>query len=64
MGHEGNRTGRYVRKLLPQKRQRTVRRDTDGWSQLWHINQNDLAETMIHHLARGTGLRGLAAIKP
>ena len=27
-------------------------------------NQNDLAETMIHHLARGTGLRGLAAIKP
>ena len=29
--------GRYVRKLLPQKRQRTVRRDTDGWLQLWHI---------------------------
>ncbi len=27
-------------------------------------NQNDLAETVIHHLARGTGLRGIASMRP
>ena len=27
-------------------------------------NQNDLAETMLHHLARGTGIRGLCSMKP
>lgn len=27
-------------------------------------HQNDLAETMIYHLARGTGMKGLAAILP
>ena len=27
-------------------------------------NQNDLVETMFHHLARGTGIRGLCSMKP
>ena len=26
-------------------------------------NRNDLAETMLHHLCRGTGLRGLSSMK-
>ena len=27
-------------------------------------NQDDLAETVLHHLARGTGLRGIGSMKP
>lgn len=27
-------------------------------------NQDDLAETMLHHLARGTGIRGLCSMRP
>lgn len=27
-------------------------------------NRNDVAETMLHHLARGTGIRGLTSLKP
>ena len=27
-------------------------------------NENDVAETLLHNLCRGTGLRGLASIQP
>ena len=27
-------------------------------------NKNDLAETMLHNLARGTGIRGLSTMRP
>ena len=63
MGHE--ETGRKVRQeaFAAEK----AKNSQKGYSRMVTAvahNQNDLAETMIHHLARGTGLRGLAAIKP
>ena len=47
-------TGRIVRKQSKKNGQFRVA--------LAH-NRNDLAETMLHHLARGTGIRGLSGIQ-
>lgn len=41
---------------------RTVKKNGQFRVALAH-NRNDLAETMLHHLARGTGIRGLSGIQ-
>ena len=63
MGHE--ETGRKVRQeaFAAEKSENRHKGYSRMVTAVAH-NQNDLAETMVHHLARGTGLRGLASIKP
>ena len=63
-------TGRLVRKEAFSREREWLgfpEQSSDGEPQflvaLAH-NRNDLAETMLHHLARGTGIRGLAGIRP
>lgn len=68
MGEE--ETGRLVRKeafakesSFLKQQQKEAGKDAKVKIAVAH-NQNDLAETMLHHLARGTGLRGLCGIRP
>lgn len=58
-------TGRKVRKEAFCKTIAKTERAGQGRSviALAH-NKNDLAETILHHLCRGTGLRGLSPMKP
>lgn len=57
-------TGRLVRKeAFEQERIRIGAAKESLRIALAH-NENDLAETMLHHLARGTGLRGLSTMSP
>ena len=58
-------TGRKVRKEAFCKAIAKTERSGQGRSviALAH-NKNDLAETILHHLCRGTGLRGLSPMKP
>ena len=57
-------TGRIVRKEAFQREAAAcVRKDSKIKIALAH-NQEDLAETMLHNLCRGTGLRGLCTMRP
>ena len=42
----------------------TVCEDVGGGKIALAHHQNDLAETMLHHLVRGTGMAGLCSLKP
>ena len=57
-------TGRIVRKEAFQREAAVCgRKDSEIKIALAH-NQEDLAETMLHNLCRGTGLRGLCTMRP
>lgn len=56
--------GRMVRRdAFAQEKKRLGISDKNTKIALAH-NKNDLAETMLHNLARGTGIRGLSAMRP
>ena len=62
MGSE--EAGRKVRRAaFEEEKKKCTSSDGDIRIALAH-NKNDVAETMLHHLARGSGIRGLAALKP
>lgn len=57
-------TGRKVRRTaFEEEKKKCTSSDGDIRTALAH-NKNDVAETMLHHLARGSGIRGMAALKP
>lgn len=61
MGHE--ETGRLVRREAFQcEREKYEKKGFCVKTALAH-NQNDLAETMLHNLARGAGIRGLSGMR-
>ena len=62
MGSE--EAGRKVRRAaFEEEKKKCTSSDGEIRIALAH-NKNDVAETMLHHLARGSGIRGLAALKP
>lgn len=56
--------GRLVRRDAFQKEKQDLNIPEEKVKIALAHNKNDLAETMLHHLARGTGLRGLSSMRP
>ena len=56
-------TGRIVRRQVFEEEIRCLGLPQDTRIALAH-NMNDVAETVLHNLARGTGLRGIGSMKP
>ena len=59
--------GRKVRKKAFLSAENILREKTGSRGRIFTAlahNKNDLAETMLHHLARGAGIRGLSSMKP
>lgn len=57
-------TGRKIRRMaFKEEKRKTSKTPEEVRIALAH-NRNDMAETMLHHLARGTGIRGLCSLKP
>lgn len=57
-------TGRLVRRQAFQKEKQALNIPEEKIKIALAHNKNDLAETMLHHLARGTGLKGLSSMRP
>lgn len=57
-------TGRIVRRQAFQEEKQKCREKYSCTCIALAHNRNDLAETMLHHLARGAGIRGLCSLKP
>ena len=57
-------TGRKVRRMAFEEEKRKISEMPEEVRVALAHNQNDMAETMLHHLARGTGIRGLCSLKP
>lgn len=62
LGHE--ETGRRVRNEAFEKAGADFRKEGRFVRVALAHNREDLAETMLHNLARGTGLRGLCSMRP
>lgn len=62
MGEE--ETGRIVRQWAFKEEERRLQGSFGKVKIALAHNKNDLAETMLHNLVRGSGLRGLSGIQP
>lgn len=57
--------GRLLRRKCFQEKKARLLEEKSGEVRIALAHHaNDLAETMLHHMARGTGLRGLGAMRP
>ncbi|MBQ8305871.1 MAG: tRNA lysidine(34) synthetase TilS [Blautia sp.] len=55
--------GRNVRKQAFEEEKQRIQKPGTGYHTALAHNRNDLAETVLHHLGRGTGLQGLCSMR-